>query len=320
MKESSMIYPGKQWLDTGGKPIQAHGGGFLADGGRTYWYGENKDGPTASEPRCGTRVDLIGVSCYVSDELVAWQNAGLALAARPDDPAHDLHPRNILERPKVLRCPATGRYVMWMHMDNFERDKAMVGVAVADSPTGPFHYLRSFRPHGCDSRDMTLFQDRDGSGWVIYSSEKNNTLHAGRLTADYLDTDGDYVRLMEGRRREAPAMFLFGERIFMISSGCSGWNPNPSEVAVAERVTGPWTVLGDPFAGDAAGNSFRSQSTGVLPLPGAPEGWFIYLGDRWEPADLGASSYVWLPMCVRGNTVSIEWRNSWNPAMYLEGK
>ena len=41
-------YPGRVWLDTGGKPIQAHGGGVLYDKKtKTYfWYGENKDGKT----------------------------------------------------------------------------------------------------------------------------------------------------------------------------------------------------------------------------------------------------------------------------------
>jgi len=41
-------HPGRVWLDTDGKPIQAHGGGVLYDE-RTqtyYWYGENKDGKT----------------------------------------------------------------------------------------------------------------------------------------------------------------------------------------------------------------------------------------------------------------------------------
>jgi hypothetical protein len=41
-------YPGNVWLDTDGKPIQAHGGGVLYDKRtKTYfWYGENKDGKT----------------------------------------------------------------------------------------------------------------------------------------------------------------------------------------------------------------------------------------------------------------------------------
>ncbi len=310
-----MIVSGKPWLDTEGHSIQAHGGGIWAEKGRYYWYGENKGGPTLAEPRCGFRVDVIGVSCYVSTDLAIWRHAGVVLKARSDEPDHDLYPKNILERPKVIQCPATGRYVMWMHIDSYQRDKAAVGVAVADKPEGPFEYLRSFRPHGCDSRDMTVFRDDDGSGWLIYSSERNDTLHVGRLTDDYTDVAGDFTRVMAGRRREAPAVFRHEGRLYLITSGCSGWFPNPSETAVADRMTGPWTVLGDPFAGDAEGTSFRSQSTFVLPRAGGEADEYMYMGDRWEPKDLGSSTYVWLPMTVSGTRLRIEWRNSWNPEM-----
>lgn len=46
--DSMYFYPGRQWLDTEGNPIQAHGGGMLyvESTGTYYWYGENKDGPT----------------------------------------------------------------------------------------------------------------------------------------------------------------------------------------------------------------------------------------------------------------------------------
>ena len=35
--------PGQKWLDTEGKPIQAHGGSILTVDGVFYWYGENKE-------------------------------------------------------------------------------------------------------------------------------------------------------------------------------------------------------------------------------------------------------------------------------------
>lgn len=35
--------PGSEWLDTNGKPIQAHGGSIIAVDDWFYWYGENKE-------------------------------------------------------------------------------------------------------------------------------------------------------------------------------------------------------------------------------------------------------------------------------------
>ena len=37
------FYPGRLWLDTEGKPIQAHGGSVIMVGDTCYWYGENKE-------------------------------------------------------------------------------------------------------------------------------------------------------------------------------------------------------------------------------------------------------------------------------------
>ena len=37
------FYPGRVWLDTDGKRIQAHGGSIFYLDGKYYWYGENKE-------------------------------------------------------------------------------------------------------------------------------------------------------------------------------------------------------------------------------------------------------------------------------------
>ena len=36
------IKPGREWNDTNGNPIHAHGGSILYHEGTYYWYGENK--------------------------------------------------------------------------------------------------------------------------------------------------------------------------------------------------------------------------------------------------------------------------------------
>ncbi|KAE8693358.1 Glycosyl hydrolase family protein 43 isoform 2 [Hibiscus syriacus] len=97
----------------------------------------------------------------------------------------------------------TGR----MHIDTGNYSKACVGVAISDSPTGPFDYLRSLRPHGRDSRDMTVFKHDDGVAYLIYSSKSNSELHIGPLTNDYLDVQPDMQRILVGLRRK-PRLFL----------------------------------------------------------------------------------------------------------------
>lgn len=45
-----------------------------------------------------------------------------------------------LERPKVVKCASTGKYVMWVRGTGYGNTPQLVGVATADSPTGPFSF------------------------------------------------------------------------------------------------------------------------------------------------------------------------------------
>ncbi|CAM0882898.1 unnamed protein product [Alopecurus aequalis] len=329
--DSMSFYPGRVWLDTNGNAIQAHGGGILYDHKtlKYYWYGENRDGPTYQfHPEGPRRVDIIGVSCYSSEDLWSWTNEGIVLPGERTNTTHDLHISKVLERPKVIYNDRTGQYVMWMHIDDANYTKASVGVAVSNSPTGPFTCLHSFRPHGFDSRDMTIFKDDDGMAYLFYASHGNTELHVSPLTSDYLKVASAMRRILIRRFREAPAVFKVKRTYYMITSRCSGWAPNPALAHAAHSIMGPWETLGNPCVG---GNeflrltTFLSQSTFVLPLPGLP-GTFIFMADRWNPSDLRDSRYVWLPLSIGGladealdysfgfpswSRVSIYWHRKW---------
>lgn len=128
------------WPDDHGVHINAHGGGILLDGGRYYWYGEHK---VAGERG---NAAWVGVHCYSSSDLLGWKDEGIALAVTRD--AGDIQEGCVLERPKVVRNAKTGRYVMFFHLETAGcgYTSARVGIAVADSPAGPFSFLRSLRP------------------------------------------------------------------------------------------------------------------------------------------------------------------------------
>jgi hypothetical protein len=340
---SAEFAPGEVWRDTGGSPINAHAAGILLHQGVYYWYGEAKTGRTFL-PDCnrswgGTRVNLTGVSCYSSTNLYQWKSEGLALAAVPDKPEHDLHSSKVLERPKVIYNRATKQFVMWMHMDSTDYAAARAGVAVCARPAGPFRYLGSFRPNakawprnaseedrrpgpsnalardfeqGQMARDLTVFADDDGKGYLFYASEDNATMHVSLLTDDYLRTVGEYTRILVGRSMEAPAVFKRGKKYYLIASGCTAWAPNAARSAVADNPLGPWTELGNPCVGKDGEISFQAQSTFVLPVAGA-EGSFIFMADRWKQWDLADSRYVWLPLEVGPDgKLIIRWRDRWS--------
>ena len=47
----------------------------------------------------------------------------------------------------------------------------------------------------------------------------------------------------------------------MLSSGCTGWDPNVAELAVADSIMGQWTTIGNPCTGPDADKTFYAQST-----------------------------------------------------------
>ncbi len=256
-----------------------------------YWYGEYKVGKTVL-PSWATwecyRTDVSGVSCYSSKDLLNWYFEGVVLKSEPDNPESDLHPSKVIERPKVVYNAKTGKFVMWVHAESADYSKAAAGVAVSDSPTGPFTYLGSFRPNNSMSRDQTLFVDDDGTCYQFCSSENNQTLHINKLTDDYLRPEGTYVRRFIDKAREAPAVFKYKGKYYMLSSGCTGWDPNEAELAVADSIMGEWTVLGNPCVGLDADKTFYGQSTFVIPV-NAKKGKFIasiwYDDDRYWKVD-----------------------------------
>jgi Glycosyl hydrolases family 43 len=309
--------PGELWLDTDGKPIQAHGGGMLFVDGVYYWFGENKGGENYLDESKGFlhRVDVIGISCYSSTDLLNWKNKGVVLHAEPNNPQSDLHPSKVLERPKVIRNPKTGKYVLFAHVDTADYEYARIGIAISDKPTGPYTYLGSIRPNGNDSRDMTVFQDDDGAAYLFFSSEWNKTLHIIQLDDEYLRPTQNESRAFIDQSREAPAVFKRNGKYYLISSGCTGWDPNRAELAVADSPLGPWTMLGDPCIGKDSEITFYAQSTFVFPLAGRKDS-FIAMFDRWNKDNLRDSRYVWLPIQFDGDQVKIHWRNEWDLSVF----
>lgn len=132
------ICPGQIWADNTGVHINAHGGGVIYHKGTYYWYGEHKSARTSNA--------LVGVMCYSSKNLTDWKNEGAVLKVS-EEKGSDIEKGCIIERPKVIYNKETGKFVMWFHLELKGRGyvAARAGVAVSDSPTGPFTFVRSGR-------------------------------------------------------------------------------------------------------------------------------------------------------------------------------
>ena len=299
---------GTCWTDDAGRLIQAHGGMIARFDGLWYWYGENKDADNIVEGGVVRgRVPFRGVSCYTSRDLHSWHFEGLALAP-VEEPGHPLSPERIVERPKVLRCPATGQYVMWFHADRSDYTLAHAGLAVANRPQGPFRFVHLALPNRRDCRDMTLFEDPlTGKAYLVHSGDWNKTLYFSELTDDYTDFTGVCHAQMVNQEREAPVVFVREGVYHCLTSGCTGWTPNTALLATARTLAGGlMKLVCDPMEGPGARRTFGAQATWSFECDGQR----YLLLDHWQRETLRTSGYSILPVCFDGDEMTVRWQDT----------
>ena len=334
-------YEGTMIQDTNGINIQAHGGQIQKLGSKYYWIGEDKTNDYKPCP---------GIHMYSSSDLYNWDDEGLVLKTMksesdlseeyfaklygdlPYDEQYaiyedlwqgDGNDGCVIERPKMLYNKNTNKYIIWFHADGTTPSskgqsnyaKAKAGIAISESPVGPFKLLGTYLlvnddkyDHSWDKigghvRDMNLFQDDDGTAYVIYSSDGNTNTYIVKLNNDYTNISRsdsgspiegtDYIVTFVQNSREAPALFKYNNKYYMITSGCTGWSPNPAQYAISDKVLGEWKIVGNPCTDDGSSTTYDTQSTCAYKVD---EGKYIYMGDRWFSNNLRDSRYVWLPI------------------------
>lgn len=344
--------PGKIWLDTEGKRIQAHGGSIMYLDGKYYWYGENKE---FTDPDKG--IWHWGVRCYVSSDLYNWDDIGLIIPPDLDNENSGLNPHSMMDRPHIIYNRRTKKFVCWMKIMQKNGEQTET-VMTADSITGPYTLVREgLRPLNMDAGDFDLVVAPDGKAYYYFERVHSETVCAD-LTDDYTDVTGYYTTHFPHPYppyvREATSHFIRNFKHYLVTSGTTGYLPNPSELAVAGTWHGPYKVLGDPHPGDASKTSYHSQISSVFKVPGKKD-LYIALGDRWMPEAMNVpyslyekifvtdfsgtatkeelawseeakkqiprektkeADYVWLPFRFEGEMGYLDWKDEWRTEDY----
>jgi len=300
--ENTVIKPGIVWKDIEGKEIHAHGGGLLFEesSSKYYWFGTTQK----LQPSWLSE----GINCYSSTDLGNWtfeskvfDNTSIKIGTPG--------PYRI-ERPKVIFNKKTNTYVMWFHLDTAGFGLRSVGVAISDTISGTYKWVSGFKPDGLDSYDMTLFQDDDGSAYLV-RSVSNQYAGISQLTDDYLNTKGI---ISKGPQIEGQALWKMNGKYYLLGSHLTGWAPNQAVLCVSDssQLNGAtWTTL--PVI-TTSSTTYDSQSTYVLPYR-HPNGkmLYIFMGDRWASPQVDQATYVWLPLVVKSPTeINLPWEASWN--------
>lgn len=276
------IKPGKVWKDTSGNRIQAHGFSVFYNEKENlyYWYGENKE-----RTKKGGYVWHWGVRCYVSKDLYNWEDKGLIIPPEPDDLQSPLHPTYCMDRPHIIYCEKTGKYVAWLKIMAGEVSQFMT-IMEADTFMGPYRTVhKMYKPLHMDSGDFALHVDKNTKKAYIFFERPHFELICATLTEDYTAVSGEYSahyeNLFPPYTREAPTFFEHHGKKYLFTSGTSGYYPNQSKVCVFDDYHGEYRDLGDPCIGDRTNTTFNSQITCVLRIPGTDK--LIACADRWMP-------------------------------------
>ena len=341
------IRPGKDWFDTDGKRIQAHGGSILYAEGKFWWYGENKEGVTGRATGNVCPFWHHGVKLYSSDDLMNWKDEGFAVR-ESNDPNNPFYPTRIMDRPHILFNRRTEKYVLWAKTSKAGFDECAFSVCVGkDLHELSFSHVVVPSPHRAG--DFDLFETEDDA-YIVFENPHTEMV-CRKLTEDYLGLQEERSSHLAAECppfvREAPAVFVRGGRRFLLTSGTTGYYPNPTKAHEMSELRGKWRELGLACENDKNRNSFHAQFSSVFRHPFIPD-LYIALGDRWirdlpedlpdmeevfyslftqDPAkrreiDLSAltddntseANYVWLPLRFRADgTPYLRWVREWSP-------
>lgn len=350
-QEEKTIKPGEIWPDNNGVHINAHGGGILVDNGIYYWFGEHKvEGRRGNQARVGVHCyssnNLVdwkdeGIALKVSEDpaspitvgsvierpkviynkktkkYVMWfhlelkgqgykaAKTGVAVADNPVGPYKFIDAMNPnagnwpLDYPEELKNKQFSDSLEWW--TNEWKQAVEEGLFIH----------RDFKK-GQMARDMTLYVDEDGKAYHIHASEENLTLHISELNDEYTDFTGKYIQVFPTGHNEAPSIFKRNGKYYMITSGCTGWDPNAARLLVSESMMGNWEYVNNPCVGDDKDLTFHSQSTYILAVPGKKDA-FIFMADRWTPKNAIDGRYIWLPIQFdKKGLPFLEWMDEWS--------
>ncbi len=343
------ITPGVPWLDENGNRIQAHGACIYHENGTYYWIGEDKS-HTSKKGKIWTW----GVRMYSSQDLINWKDEGHIVSPKPDQKDSLFFPERRLDRPHLIRNHKTGKYVLWLKYC----DRNHAAVLVSNTLKGPYAIVHDqLKPYGMDFGDFDLAVNENTMEAYLYFEADHDKLMACRLSDDYCDVDGEAVCIFRDQTppftREGVTHFTRNGKHYLLTSGMTGYVPNPSESAISDEFLGPYTVQGNPHFNDGSCASFNSQISDVFQVEGTDQ--LIAAADRWVPyyhvdreryeslkraisnhydktvkaslrdmkvmmtspmmgsADTSVADYVWLPIEWNGDIPVIRWLNQWKP-------
>ena len=238
--------------------------------GKTYWIY-----PTYSAPYN----EQVFLDAFSSRDLVTWTKH-----ERIIDTSRVKWAKRAMWAPAIIE--KDNKYFLFFAANDIQSnaEKGGIGVAVADSPQGPFKdylgkpLIDAFH-NGAQPIDQFVFLDKDGQYYMIYGGWRhcNIVKLQDDLTGFVPFEDGTVFKEITPQGYvEGPFMFVRNNKYyFMWSEG--GWTGPDYSVAyaIADSPFGPFTRIGkileqDPAVATGAGHH------SVINVPGTDEYYIVY--------------------------------------------
>ncbi len=175
-----------------------------------------------------------------------------------------------IESVHIEYVPEKNKVVVWAHWEKpsgYSDGKALV---ITGTPGGQFTVHHVYNPLGIQVRDMAVFFDDDGTGYLIAAANKegqgaNATMYIFRMNDEYSDVTEVVKTLFEDQYREFPNLIKKDGYYYLFTSQAAGWYPSSGAYSVTKDLGGKWSEL------RSIGNTstFSSQS-----------GWIVNMQDK----------------------------------------
>lgn len=265
-------------LDTEGNKIEAHGGSIIQVGDTFYLYGESKEGITGKDLNGHWVKWHAGIKLYSSKDLKNWKYEGYVQEPSKES-WNPFNPIFIMDRPHIIFNKKTNKFVCWVKSGYDIFCNTGFSILVGDSLLNMEYKGMIFHKEG-NVGDFDLFEE-NGKGYIVVAMK--NYVILSELNDDYTNWGEKSSKHLQKTYppfcREAPCFFRRNGRMFILTSGTTGYYPNRTIAYEITDLHGEWREIGYTCVDDKKSSSFHSQFSSVFKIPGKDQ--YIAIGDRW---------------------------------------
>lgn len=215
---------------------------------------------------------------YTTTDMVNWTDHGAVLRTSAFDwSAGDASAAQCIER--------NGKFYWYISSQNKFKPGSSIGVAVGDTPYGPFkdalgralvtNDMTTYAKHSWDDLDPSVFVDKDGQAWLYWG---NGVCYRVKLKDDMVSLDGEIEAIdrkdassFSGGFTEAPWIYKRQGHYYLVYA--SGF-PESIHYSTAKSAGGKWTAQGVVMPTEKGSNT---NHPGIVDFKG--HSYFFYHND-----------------------------------------